>query len=63
MKSDDLIELKKAQAALQDAIGLLMELSRKDFDTETMNKCMSVKRYVFDAKDCLKAIQTRNNSN
>jgi hypothetical protein len=64
MTSEDSIELKRAQASLQDAIGLLTELSRKDFDTETMNKCTAARSFVFAAKDHIKAVQSHNgNSN
>ncbi len=60
MTNDDSIELKKAHFALRDAIGLLMELSRKNFDTETMNKCIAVRTFVYHAKDHIEAIQSRN---
>jgi hypothetical protein len=60
MTNDDSIELKKAQCALGDAIGLLAELSRKDFDTETMNKCIAVKSFVYHAKGHIEVVQSRN---
>ena len=60
MTNEDSIELKRAQAALGDAIGLLMELSRQDFDTETMNKCLAVRTFVYGAKENIEAVQSRH---
>lgn len=60
MTNNDAIELKKAQNALGDAIGMLMELSRKDFDRETTNKCLAVRTCVYRAKENIEAVQSRN---